>query len=285
MKQVARQARDQCRLVGFVPTMGALHAGHLSLVEAARRETSPVVVSIFVNPRQFGPAEDYAKYPRDLDHDRGLLERAGVDVLFAPPPEEMYPAGFCTSVSVEGLGDRLEGRVRPGHFRGVTTVVLKLLEIVGPRFAYFGRKDAQQARIIRQMARDLALDAEISVCPIVREPDGLAMSSRNRYLSPEERRAAAVLYRSLDRARQTIATGERDTVRVVESIRSVLATEPLAVPDYVEIVDADSLETVIRLRGTCLILLAVRIGKTRLIDNLLVEVSDVPGAAAARCVL
>ena len=163
MKQVARQARAEGRVIGFVPTMGALHAGHLSLVEAARRETSPVVVSIFVNPKQFGPNEDFAKYPRTFDADRELLEHAGVDVLFAPAVEEMYPAGFRTVVNVEGLSDRLEGRVRPGHFRGVTTVVLKLLEIVSPRFAYFGRKDAQQARIIRQMARDLALDTEIVV--------------------------------------------------------------------------------------------------------------------------
>jgi pantoate--beta-alanine ligase len=285
MKQVARQARDQGRLVGFVPTMGALHDGHISLVEAARRETSPVVVSIFVNPKQFGPTEDYAKYPRDLDHDRSLLEDAGVDVLFAPSLEEIYPAGFRTSVNVEGLGDRLEGRARPGHFRGVTTVVLKLLEIVGPRFAYFGRKDAQQARIIQQMARDLAIDPEISVCPILREPDGLAMSSRNRYLSPEERRAATVLYRALDSARQAIAEGERDSARLMQTIRNVLATEPLAAPDYAEVVDADSLEAIVRLRGACLILLAVRIGKTRLIDNLFVEVSEAPGAAAAHCIL
>lgn len=288
MKQVARQARDQGRLIGFVPTMGALHAGHLSLVEAARRETSPVFVSIFVNPKQFGPAEDYTKYPRDFERDRGLLEQAGVDVLFAPPAEEIYPVGFRTTVNVEGLGDRLEGRVRPGHFRGMTTVVLKLLEVVGPRFAYFGRKDAQQARIIRQMTRDLALDAEISVCPIVREPDGLAMSSRNRYLSPQERRAATVLYRGLDRARQAIEAGERDTARLVEVIRGVLATEPIASPDYVEVADADSLETVIRVRAACLILLAVRIGATRLIDNMLVDASVASGSgnvAPAQCYL
>lgn len=271
MKQLARQARDQGHVIGFVPTMGALHAGHLFLIDAARRETSSVVVSIFVNPRQFGPSEDYAKYPRDLDRDRELLQQAGVDVLFAPSVEEMYPAGFRTAVTVEGLGDRLEGRIRPGHFRGVTTVVLKLLEIVGPRFAYFGRKDAQQARIIGQMARDLALDTEISVCPIAREADGLAMSSRNRYLSHDERRAATVLYRALDRARGAIETGEYDAARLTESMRGVLRSEPLAAVDYVEIVDADSLEPVVRLRGTCLVLLAVRIGPVRLIDNMLVE--------------
>ena len=271
MKQVARQARDEGRIVGFVPTMGALHAGHLSLVEAARRDANPVVVSIFVNPKQFAPNEDYAKYPRAFDTDRAALEEMGVDYLFAPSVEEMYSAGFRTTVNVEGLSDRLEGRVRPGHFRGVATVVLKLLEIVGPRFAYFGRKDAQQARIIRQMAADLALDPEIVVRPIVREGDGLALSSRNAYLSAEERRAATVLYRALDRARRVILAGERDALRITETARAEIAAEPLAKPDYVELADADSFESVTRLRGACLLLLAVRLGATRLIDNLSIE--------------
>jgi pantoate--beta-alanine ligase len=285
MKQVARRARSEGRIVGFVPTMGALHAGHLSLVEAARRDSSPVVVSIFVNPKQFGPQEDYAKYPRAFEADREALERAGVDLLFAPAVEEMYPPDFRTSVSVEGLGDRLEGRIRPGHFRGVTTVVLKLLEIVAPQFAYFGRKDAQQARLIRQMATDLALDAEIVVCPIVREADGLAMSSRNAYLSPAERRAAIVLYRGLDRARQAIVAGERDAVRVVEIVRGLLAAEPLAKPDYAELVDAGSFEPVAKLRGSCLMLLAVRFGATRLIDNLAIEEPESADGGAWRCSL
>ena len=271
MKQTARQAQADGRVIGFVPTMGALHAGHLSLVEAARRETSPVVVSIFVNPKQFGPNEDFAKYPRAFDSDRELLERAGADILFAPTVEEMYPAGFRTVVNVEGLSDRLDGRSRPGHFRGVATVVLRLLEIVSPRFAYFGRKDAQQARIIRQMASDLALDTEIVACPIVREADGLAMSSRNAYLSPDERRAATVLFRALSRAKEMIAAGERDAARLIDAMRRVLAAEPLAFPDYVEIVDADSLEAVTRIWKECLALLAVRIGTTRLIDNMLIE--------------
>ena len=284
MKQVARQARTDGRVIGFVPTMGALHAGHLSLIEAARRETSPVVVSIFVNPKQFGPNEDFARYPRTFDADRERLEDSGVDVLFAPSTEEMYPPGFRTVVNVEGLGDRLEGRTRPGHFRGVATVVIRLLEIVSPRFAYFGRKDAQQARIIRQMTSDLALDAEIVVCPIVREPDGLATSSRNAYLSPEERRAAPVLYRALDRARQAIAAGERDSARLIQTLRGVLAAEPLALPDYVEIVDANSLEAVTALRDECLALLAVRIGATRLIDNMLMDVRGAAGGAV-RCTL
>jgi pantoate--beta-alanine ligase len=274
MKQTARQARAEGRVIGFVPTMGALHAGHLSLVEAARRETSPVVISIFVNPKQFGPQEDFAKYPRSFENDQELLEKLGVDFLFAPSAEEMYPAGFRTTVNVEGLADRLEGRARPGHFRGVATVVLKLLEIIGPRFAYFGRKDAQQLRVIRQMAADLALDAEIVTCPIVREPDGLAMSSRNAYLSPAERRAATVLYRALDSARQAIAGGERDAARLTAAMRGVLATEPLAALDYAEVVDADTFEAVTFLRGTCFALLAVRIGATRLIDNMLIETAS-----------
>jgi pantoate--beta-alanine ligase len=284
MKQVSRQARAEGRLTGFVPTMGALHAGHLSLIEAARRDASPVIVSIFVNPKQFGPTEDFTKYPRDLEGDRRKLEEAGVDFLFAPPLEEIYPAGFRTSVNVEGLGDRLEGKIRPGHFRGVATVVLKLLEIVAPRFAYFGRKDAQQARIIRQMAADLALDSEIVVCPIVREPDGLALSSRNQYLSPAERKAATVLYRALSRARLAIEDGERDSMRIITAMRQELAGEPLGSPDYVEIVGADSFEPTMRLTRTCLVLLAVRFGATRLIDNMLVEIAESRAGAASQFV-
>lgn len=289
MKQAARQARAEGRVTGFVPTMGALHAGHLSLVEAARRESSPVIVSIFVNPKQFGPNEDFAKYPRAFDADRKLLEEAGADVLFAPTVEEMYPPGFRTVVNVEGLSDQLEGRVRPGHFRGVATVVLRLFEIVLPRFAYFGRKDAQQQRIIRQMASDLALDTEIVACPIVREADGLAMSSRNAYLSPNERRAAPVLYRALERAREMITAGERNAVRLIDAMRRVLAAEPLAAPDYVEIVDADSFEAVTQLRRPSFALLAVRIGATRLIDNMLIEFQDSAGGTepggAIHCLL
>jgi pantoate--beta-alanine ligase len=284
MKQVSRQARTEGRLTGFVPTMGALHAGHLSLIEAARRDASPVIVSIFVNPKQFGPSEDYTKYPRDLEGDRRKLEEAGVDFLFAPPLEEIYPAGFRTSVNVEGLGDRLEGKIRPGHFRGVATVVLKLLEIVAPRFAYFGRKDAQQARIIRQMTADLALDSEIVVRPIVREADGLALSSRNQYLSPAERKAATVLYRSLSRARHAIEEGERDSMRIITPMRQELAGEPLGSPDYVEIVDADSFEPMMRLTRTCLVLLAVRFGATRLIDNMQVGIVEARAGTASQAV-
>ncbi len=271
MKQVARQARAEGRPAGFVPTMGALHEGHMSLVHAAMAECQPVVASIFVNPAQFGPGEDLQKYPRTLDADRVRLEEAGVSYLFAPEAAEMYPQGFRTWVNVEGLSDRLEGRVRPGHFRGVTTVVLKLLEIVQPQKAFFGRKDAQQARLIQQMARDLHLDSEIIVCPIVREPDGLAMSSRNAYLSPDERRAATVLHRSLDSARRAIEHGERDALRLTAAMREIIRGEPLAQTDYLELVDAETLEPVTRLRRTCLALLAARFGATRLIDNLLIE--------------
>src|SRR5579864_3697791 len=269
MKQISRAARDSGRSIGFVPTMGALHEGHLSLVRAAVTAHKPVVVSIFVNPTQFGPREDFARYPRQLEKDAALLESAGADYLFAPETTDIYPTGFRTSVNVEGLGDRLEGRVRPGHFRGVTTVVLKLLEIVQPQAAFFGRKDAQQARILRQMARDLHLDSEIITCPIVREADGLAMSSRNAYLSPAERRAATILFRALDGARASIARDERDALRLTAAMRETLRTEPLAAPDYVELVDSETLEPVTRLRGSCLALLAVKVGAVRLIDNML----------------
>lgn len=271
MQQVARQGRAEGSLIGLVPTMGALHEGHLSLIRAAQQQCRPVVVSLFVNPKQFGPHEDLEKYPRQMDADRALLERLEVSYLFAPTAAEMYPDGFRTYVNIEGLGDWLEGRSRPGHFRGVSTVVLKLFEIVQPHFAYFGRKDAQQARVIRQMVRDLNLDTEVVVCPIVREADGLAVSSRNAYLKGQERRAATVLYRALDAARQEISQGERDAVRLVALLRNVIAAEPLASADYVEIVDADTFEPVVRVRRSCLVLLAVLVGSTRLIDNLLIE--------------
>jgi pantoate--beta-alanine ligase len=274
MKQATRQAKAEGRSPGFVPTMGALHAGHLALVHRAVAECQPVIASIFVNPTQFGPNEDFQKYPRAFESDCKKLEDAGVGYLFAPEPLEIYPPGFRTWVNVEGLSDRLEGKIRPGHFRGVTTIVLKLLEIVQPQKAFFGRKDAQQARIIGQMARDLHLDSEIVVCPIVREPDGLAMSSRNAYLNPNERRAATILFRALDIARDSISRGERDALRLTARMRDLLRTEPLAEPEYVELVDADTLERVSLLRGQCLALLAVRIGNVRLIDNLLIAERD-----------
>jgi pantoate--beta-alanine ligase len=273
MKQVAADARRNDRLTGLVPTMGALHEGHFSLVREARKQCSPVVVSIFVNPKQFGPSEDFQKYTRTLEADCAVLENLGVDYVFAPPPEQVYPPGFRTSVNVEGLSDRLEGRSRPGHFRGVTTVVLKLFEIVQPRFAFFGRKDAQQARIIQQMTGDLDLDTEITICPIVREPDGLALSSRNAYLSTTDRRAATVLYRSLDTLRREILAGNRDVVHLLASFRKPFEAESGVLLDYAEIVDADTLEPVMALRKTCVALLAARVGNTRLIDNALIEPS------------
>jgi pantoate--beta-alanine ligase len=271
MKQVARGARSQERIIGLVPTMGALHEGHFSLIRAAKSECSPVIVSIFVNPKQFGPTEDFQKYPRAFEADRVALENLGVDYLFAPTPEEMYPAGFRTVVAVAGLSDKLEGRSRPGHFHGVTTVVLKLFEIVQPSLAYFGRKDAQQARIIRQMALDLDLDAQIVIRPILREPDGLALSSRNVYLQGHDRRAATALHQSLQAVRREIAAGERDVVRLLTVLRQVLHAEPGIAVDYAEIVDAETLEPLVSLRGICLILIAAKLGKTRLIDNALIE--------------
>jgi pantoate--beta-alanine ligase len=271
MKEKAREARLEQRVIGFVPTMGALHAGHLALVERARKECSPVYASIFLNPTQFGPNEDLSKYPRPLEADLGKLTEAKVDGLFLPDAAEIYPAGFSTYVHVEGLSERLEGRSRPGHFRGVATVVLKLLEIVQPRYAYFGRKDAQQVRILQQMARDLNLDVELVVIPIVRERDGLAMSSRNTYLGAEERKAATVLHRTLHAAGNEVSAGVRDTLELQRAMHKVLESEPRARVDYAEIVDAETFEPVARIGRRCFVLLAVYIGRTRLIDNMLIQ--------------
>jgi len=271
MKEYARQARAENRIIGLIPTMGALHEGHLALVKRAKQECSQVITSIFVNPTQFGPKEDLAKYPRTFEADAEKLAAAGVDAIFAPEPADVYPQGFRTYVSVEGLSERLEGRSRPGHFRGVATVVLKLLKIVQPHFAYFGRKDAQQVRIISQMAGDLNLDGEIIVCPIVREPDGLALSSRNTYLQPDERKAATVLYRALTAAREELASGTRDALQLQTTLRNVLQSEPRAAVDYAEIVDANAFEPIIRVTRPCYAVLAVFVGKTRLIDNLYIE--------------
>ena len=271
MKEQARQARAENRIIGLVPTMGALHRGHLALIERAKRECSTVIASIFVNPKQFGPAEDFSKYPRTFESDREKLEQAGADLFFAPEAAEIYPQGFSSYVQVDGLSERLEGLSRPGHFRGVATVVMKLLQIVQPNFAYFGRKDAQQSRIITQMARDLNLDSEVVVCPIVREPDGLAMSSRNAYLNAEERKAATVLNRALDAAKNEAAAGVRDALQLKTVLHRVLGAETLARVDYTEIVDAETFEPVLRLNKPCFVVLAVYIGKTRLIDNLYIE--------------
>lgn len=271
MKEATQRARAENHVIGLVPTMGALHEGHTSLVRRARQECSRVYATIFVNPKQFGPREDMARYPRTLDTDLERLEGLGVDAVFVPEPAEMYPSDFRTYVAVEGLSDRLEGRARPGHFRGVSTVVLKLFEIAQPHFAYFGRKDAQQVRIVLQMVRDLNLGAEIVVCPIVREPDGLALSSRNAYLGADERKAAAVLHRALVAVESEIGVGTRDAVNLQNSARIVLQTETLVSADYVEIVDADTFETVSRLSRASYVLLAAFVGTTRLIDNMLIE--------------
>jgi len=274
MKERARAARLEQRVIGLVPTMGALHSGHLVLVERARKECSPVYASIFLNPKQFGPKEDLSKYPRPLEEDTAKLEAARVDGLFLPDAADMYPPGFSTYVQVEGLSERLEGKSRPGHFRGVTTVVLKLLEIVQPHFAYFGRKDAQQARVVQQMVGDLNLDTEIVLCPIVREGDGLAMSSRNVYLDAEERKAAMVLSRALRAAEKEITAGVCDSLQLQQAMRKVLEAEPRARVDYAEIVDAETFEPMLRVGRRGYAVLAVFIGKTRLIDNLLMEPSE-----------
>lgn len=273
MKEKAREARLEQRVTGFVPTMGALHAGHLALVERAKRECSQVFASIFLNPTQFGPNDDLSKYPRPLEADLEKLISAKVDGVFLPEPAEIYPPGFSTYIQVEGLSERLEGKSRPGHFRGVATVVMKLLEIVQPHYAYFGRKDAQQVRIIQQMVRDLNLDVELVVCPIVREVDGLAMSSRNTYLTGEDRKTATVLYRALQAAKKELGTGVKDTLELQTAVHKVFKGEPRARVDYAEIVDAETFETVVRVDRTCYLLLAVYIGRTRLIDNMLIQLS------------
>ena len=274
MKEKTREARLEQGVIGLVPTMGALHAGHMALVGRAKKECSAVYASIFLNPTQFGPNEDLSKYPRPLEADVEKLANSGVDGLFLPSAEEMYPAGFSTYVHVEGISERLEGKSRPGHFRGVATVVLKLFEIVQPNYAYFGRKDAQQVCIIQKMVRDLNLDVELVICPTVREADGLAGSSRNEYLSPEERRAAGVLFRALQAAEMDLSAGVKDTLELQRTMRQILESEPKARVDYAEIVDAGTFEPVVRVEGRCYALLAVRIGNTRLIDNMLIQAAD-----------
>jgi pantoate--beta-alanine ligase len=271
VRQLVAAARARRQTIGLVPTMGALHAGHASLIRAARQETDLVVVSVFVNPTQFAPGEDFERYPRTLAEDLELCAREGVDAVFAPSAEEMYPPGYCTYVEVQGMQHVLCGVRRPTHFRGVATVVLKLFNIVSPDIAYFGQKDAQQARIIAQLVRDLNLPVQLRVCPIVREPDGLALSSRNRYLSPAERQQAVVLYQALEEARQQIAAGERDAARLQQVLQARIATAPLARLEYAAVVDADTLQPLARLRGRVLLALAVHFGSTRLIDNLLLE--------------
>jgi pantoate--beta-alanine ligase len=281
MKEAARQARAENHLVGLVPTMGALHEGHLSLVRRAKQECSRVYASLFVNPKQFGPNEDFAKYPRAFESDAAQFAELGVDALFAPSADDIYPTGFSSYVNVDGISDRLEGRWRPGHFRGVATVVLKLFEIGQPDFAYFGRKDAQQVAVIQRMVRDLNLNVQIVVCPIVREGDGLALSSRNAYLNPEERRAATVLYRALQAARAELVAGTRDVLEIQNRMRAVFSSEPLPRLDYAEIVAANDFESVVHVSRTSYVLVAAHLGKTRLLDNMLVEILETNPAQLA----
>ena len=254
---------------GFVPTMGYLHEGHLSLVRQARGENQIVIVSIFVNPAQFGPGEDYAVYPRNPERDLDLLKKERTDIVFMPSVEEMYPPGFNSWVHVDGITESLEGALRQGHFKGVTTVVAKLFNIVEPARAYFGQKDAQQALVIRKMVADLNMNLEVVVSPTLREKDGLAMSSRNSYLGPAERQAALILYRSLSLAQESYAKGERDAEEICRRMVLFINGEPLAKTDYVSIADRDTLEELSTIDRPALISLAVRIGKTRLIDNIL----------------
>ncbi len=274
LRRLVAAARVRGASIGLVPTMGALHRGHAALMRRAREETGLVVVSIFVNPTQFGPHEDLARYPRMLEQDCELCGRERVDVVFAPPVEEMYPAGFRTFVEVEGLQNVLCGASRPGHFRGVCTVVLKLFNQVQPERAYFGQKDAQQARILQQMVRDLDVPVEMCICPTVREPDGLALSSRNQYLDAGQRQHALSLYQTLQHAQHQIAGGERSAAVIRQRMEERLVATPGAVVDYAAVVDADSLQPLASLRGRVLLALAVKFGATRLIDNALVDVPE-----------
>jgi pantoate--beta-alanine ligase len=272
MNALSREWKTSGRTVGFVPTMGSLHEGHLSLVRESKKRAAATAVSIFVNPAQFGPKEDYKKYPRDFARDAALLEKEGVDAVFFPTADEMYPRGYKTYITVQDLEDRLCGKSRPGHFRGVATVVLKLFNIVEPDLAFFGWKDAQQVIILRRMAADLNLGIEIVACPLVRETDGLAMSSRNAYLSRDERQAALVLSRSLAEAEKLIGAGERDAGRLIGVIRKMIEVARLARLDYVEITDMTELRPLSKLEGEVLVALAVYVGTTRLIDNIRVRV-------------
>jgi len=266
MRALRRQSEEP---VGFVPTMGYLHDGHLALVRRAKAENATVVVSIFVNPTQFGPSEDFNRYPRDIPRDLALLEKESTDIVFMPTSDEMYPPGFSSWVVVEKVTERLEGRSRPGHFRGVATVVNKLFNIVEPTRAYFGQKDAQQVVVIKRMVSDLNMNVEIVVVPTVRESDGLAMSSRNVYLNPQERQAATVLFRALTLAESLWRQGEKNAETIRLAMTSLIKEEPLAEIDYVSIAHPETLEEVFQIQGPALVSLAVRIGKTRLIDNIL----------------
>lgn len=272
MQKLSNRLKKQGKMIGLVPTMGYLHEGHISLVRRSVKENDFTVASIFVNPIQFGPKEDFKKYPRNFKKDETMLREAGVDALFYPTAEEMYPDPYYTYVQVEHLGDTLCGKSRPGHFRGVTTVVVKLFNIIKPDAAYFGQKDAQQALIIGKMAEDLNMDLKVKTMPTIREKDGLAMSSRNAYLSSSERKEAVVLYKSLLAAKRMINKGERSAKKIINDVKALIRQKKAAAIDYVEISDAATLKSVKNISGDILIALAVRIGNTRLIDNLKIKV-------------
>lgn len=271
VKEIVEGWKKEGKRVGFVPTMGYLHEGHKSLIDISVMENDKTVVSIFVNPTQFAPNEDFESYPRNFMADAKLCEEAGADLIFHPEPEEMYAEDFCTYVEMEDITKGLCGKTRPTHFRGVCTVVLKLFNIVRPDRAYFGQKDAQQLAVIKRMVRDLNLDIKIEGCPIVREGDGLAKSSRNTYLNKEERLAAVVISRAVKRGLKMVEEGERDSKTIIEVMRTMIESEPLAKIDYVEIVDWHTLKPMEKINGSLLAAVAVYIGKTRLIDNFVVE--------------
>ena len=270
-RAACRVLRASGKRLGLVPTMGALHEGHLSLVRAARAQCDAVAVSLFVNPTQFGPTEDLAKYPRPFERDRALLEKEGVEILFSPSADEMYPKGEGTWVVVDGLSEKLDGRSRPGHFRGVATVVSKLFHILEPDAAFFGQKDAAQSAIIRRLVRDLNFPLEVVICPIVREPDGLAMSSRNTYLSPEERQRALVLRQSLILVEDNFRAGQRNAAKLIAAAREVVAAQPQVRLDYFEIVDPDTLDPIEQVSQPALAAVAAYVGNTRLIDNVVLR--------------
>ncbi len=283
VRQYVREARSSGQSIGLVPTMGYLHEGHLELMRQAKKQCDKVIVSIFVNPTQFGPSEDLERYPRDLERDARMCEEVGVNVIFNPAVDEIYPPGYCTYVDVERITENLCGFSRPGHFRGVATVVTKLFNIVKPDFAFFGQKDAQQVLVINRMATDLNMDLEVVTVPTVREPDGLAMSSRNIYLEPEQRRVALVLSRSLRQAEEIFQAGERDAAKIRQLVIDMIEREDLLNIDYVEIYSHPDLEPVERIEGSALLALAVKIGRTRLIDNIILRKGDTPQFRAWLC--
>ena len=271
IRSLVKTARSGGKIIGLVPTMGALHIGHISLIEAAVKECDFVVVSIFVNPTQFGPGEDFEKYPRPLEADLEICRKAGVDVVFAPTPEQMYPAENLTWVNVEKLTEPLCGQFRPGHFRGVTTVCTKLFNIVAPDIAYFGQKDAQQAFVIKRMVADLNMPLEIVICPTVREPNGLAVSSRNKYLTEQQKKDAANIYKSLQKCRRMIDAGVKETTEIITGMRKILQQVPSIEIEYISIVDAETLRNIDRIASKVLAAVTVKIGPARLIDNILVD--------------